>query len=114
MIVQIILVFAACVLMWMGLMNRNAHSGKAWKKIALALLAFLMIIAVIFPSLVTDLAHLLGVGRGADLLLYALVVAFFFYVLNNYLAQQDQRTILYRLARRVAINEAKARQRRKP
>lgn len=109
MIVQIILVLAACVLVWIGLMNRNAHSGKAWKKIALSLFALFMVLAVIFPSLVTDLAHLIGVGRGADLLLYALIVAFFFYVLNNYLVQQDQRTALYRLARQVAINEAKQR-----
>ena len=112
MIVQILLIVAACGLMWAGLVNRNAHAGKAWKKIALFLLAFFMIIAVMFPSLVTDLAHLLGVGRGADLLLYALVVAFFFYVLNSYLAQQDQRTALYRLARQVALNEARARRER--
>jgi hypothetical protein len=64
------------------------------------------VIAVMFPNLVTRLAHLVGVGRGADLLLYATVV-----VLLGFLALQESRTKAAEkrtthLARRIALDEA--------
>jgi hypothetical protein len=89
--------------------RRSTHSGKAWKKIALVLLAIAMVVAVIFPEITNQFAHLLGVGRGADLLLYATVVAFIFYALNNYLHQQDDRDKFFRLARKIALIDANER-----
>ena len=106
-IVQLIIIAIAIFMVVATIGNRSTHSGKAWKKISLMLLAVCMIVAVIFPNSTNDLAHLVGVGRGADLLLYATVVAFILYALNNYLHQQDQRDALFRLARRIAMNEAK-------
>lgn len=113
MILQVLLIAVALFIMIAGLMNRNTHSGKAWKKILLILMTAFMIVAVIFPDTVTRLANAVGVGRGADLLLYVLVVAFIFYVINGYLKQQDQRTSLYRLARQVAISDAHNRLKKK-
>jgi hypothetical protein len=72
-------------------------------------LVIAMAIAILFPEITNDVAHAVGVGRGADLLLYVLVVAFVFYALNNYLHQQDQRDTLFRLARRVALIDARER-----
>lgn len=86
--------------------SRSSHSGKAWKKLSLILLAVVMATVVLFPDLTNQAARLVGVGRGADLLLYVTVVAFIGYALNAYLKQQDQRTILYTLARRQAVIEA--------
>lgn len=106
MIIQILLIIVSVLLVLIGLSHRSTSSGQAWKKILLILLSILMIVSVIFPKILTEVAHFLGVGRGADLLLYVFVVVFIFYVLNNYLKQQDQRKDLYRLARRVAISEA--------
>jgi hypothetical protein len=108
-IIQIVVIVLAGVIAAVTLGNRSTHSGKAWKKIALVLLAISMIIAVIFPEVTNTVAHFVGVGRGADLLLYATVVAFILYALNNYLHQQDQRDALYRLARKVAIIDANER-----
>ena len=47
-----------------------------------------------------------GVGRGTDLVLYIVSVAFGFYVVNQYLRGQDAREELHRLARRIAVVEA--------
>lgn len=105
-IVQIAIIIAAIAVLVMSLGRRSTHSGKAWKKIALMLLALAMVIAVLFPDVTNGVAHIVGIGRGADLLLYATVIAFIFYALNNYLHQQDQRDITFRLARKVAIIEA--------
>ena len=106
-VIQIIVIIAAIAIALYALGKRNTHSGKASKKIVLILLAIAMIVAVLFPDAITELAHVFGIGRGTDLLLYVTVLAFILYVLNSYLHQQDQRDILYRLARRIAILEAK-------
>ena len=72
----------------------------------IALLA-LMIIGVIYPDLVSVVASWVGVGRGTDLLLYILFVVFLFYVLGQYVRSQDDRDKTVRLARKVAILDAK-------
>lgn len=106
---QIIVILIALMVLVVTLGRRSTHSGRAWKKIALVLLSFGMAIAVLFPEVTNITARFFGVGRGADLLLYATVIAFIGYVLNNYLNQQDDRDALYRLARKVAILEANER-----
>ncbi|HMQ95638.1 MAG TPA: DUF2304 domain-containing protein [Candidatus Saccharibacteria bacterium] len=105
-IIQIIIIIFAIIIALVTLGSRSTHSGKAWKKVALVLLAVGMIIVVLFPDITNQLAHLVGVGRGADLLLYATIVSFILYALNNYLYQQDQRNTLHRLARKLALMEA--------
>ena len=108
-IIQAIVIILAGLIIFVMLGQRSTHSVRAWKKIALLLLAIAMIVAVLFPRIVDGAASLMGVGRGPDLLLYVTVVAFIAYALNNYLHQQDQRDVLYRLARKVAILEAEDR-----
>lgn len=105
--IQIILIAVVFAIIFIVLSNRTTHSGRAWKKISLVLLAFLMIAAIIFPESTNLIANLVGVGRGADLLLYGLAVAFILYALNNYLSYQAQRDGTYRLARKIAIIEAR-------
>jgi hypothetical protein len=61
---------------------------------------------VLSPTLLTRVANLVGVGRGTDLVLYIVSVAFGFYVVNQYLRGQDAREELHRLARRIAVVEA--------
>jgi hypothetical protein len=108
-IIQAIVILAAISVILMALNSRRTHVGRAWKKICLCLLAIGMVVAVLFPNTTNDLAHFVGVGRGADLLLYCLVLAFIVYVLGNYLHQQDEKDAMYRLARRIALLEAEER-----
>jgi len=108
-LIQIAVIFVALVIIVAALVGKQSHSARAWKKIALCLLAVAMIVAVLFPNMTNTVANALGVGRGADLLLYVLTVAFIGYALNNYLQQQNQRDELNRLARKVALLEAIAR-----
>jgi hypothetical protein len=108
-IAQLLIIVAALAILYFGLSGRGTHFGRAWKKIGLCLLVIAMIIAVLFPDTTNMLAHLVGVGRGADLLLYGLTLAFIMYALNSYLHQQSEKDALYRLARKVAILEANER-----
>ncbi|HSX30431.1 MAG TPA: DUF2304 domain-containing protein [Candidatus Saccharimonadales bacterium] len=106
MIIQIIIIVAALLMLVFGLRGHQTHIGRAWKKIGLVLLVLAMIVAVLFPNTTNDLAHLVGVGRGADLLLYILTLAFIAYVLNSYVQQRQEKDQVYRLARQVALLEA--------
>ena len=108
-ILQITVILVALGLLIVALGNGHTHTGRAWKKLALCFLSAAMCIAVIFPDTTNTVAHMVGVGRGADLLLYALTIAFIGYVLNNYLHQQKERDTLYRLARKIALTDANER-----
>jgi hypothetical protein len=105
-IIQLIIIAAGLLILTLGLNGRRTHVGKAWKKIGLILLVIAMMVAVLFPDTTNTLAHLVGVGRGADLLLYGLTLAFIAYALNSYLQQQSEKDSLVRLARKVAIMDA--------
>lgn len=61
-------------------------------------------LSVVFPDLLTAVAHVVGVGRGADLLLYVLVVTFMLVsvVLFRRLSELERRYTL--LARKVALD----------
>jgi hypothetical protein len=61
---------------------------------------------VVFPDRLTWVAHKVGIGRGADLLLYGLAVTFLVVVavLFRRIAELEQRCTL--LARSIAIAEA--------
>jgi hypothetical protein len=63
-------------------------------------------LAVLFPDALTRVANAVGVGRGADLLLYVLVVTFLLVsvVLFRRLAVLERRYTV--LARKIAVSEA--------
>lgn len=108
-IIQIAVIVVALIVIIVALAGRQSYAARAWKKLALVLLAIAMVIAVLFPSTTNTIAHLFGVGRGADLLLYVLAVTFIGYVINSYLHQQREKDTLIRLARKIAVLDANER-----
>lgn len=50
--------------------NYDRIVGKVAARLFYVMFALLVVVAVIFPSLTQRVAHLLGVGRGADLIFY--------------------------------------------
>ena len=77
-------------------------------RIIYLLLALGGLALVIRPALATDLAHLLGIGRGADLLLYALVMLSLFRDVGtaSELRQIERRLTL--IVRRLALKTPRA------
>ncbi|HET9254969.1 MAG TPA: DUF2304 domain-containing protein [Pseudonocardiaceae bacterium] len=106
MIVQIILVLAA--LGAAGYFVRRAHDVRvrASKRIAFLVFIAVNIYAVLRPGDTTWIAHQIGVGRGTDLVVYLLVVAFVFGMLNTYLRQREISNHLTDLARTIALRDA--------
>lgn len=108
-LIQVIVIVVALAVIFFALSGKQTHAARAWKKIAFCLLAVAMVVAVLFPGLTNTLSHAVGVGRGADLLLYLLTLAFITYVVNSYLHNQTEKDRLFRLARKVALIEANER-----
>lgn len=104
-IIQLLLVVGIVVIIGWLFMKRGAKQLAVRRLLVLAFAVF-AVLTVLFPSVLTRVAHLVGVGRGADLLLYATVL-----VLLGFLALQEARTKAAEkrttyLARRLALDEA--------
>lgn len=104
--IQILLVVALLALGFVVLRRPGSDSHQALRRLLYGLFVLAAILSVLFPQWLSWLARLVGVGRGTDLLLYALVVMFFVFVYTQYrrnVAIQRQLTLL---ARRVALQQA--------
>ena len=110
MIIKSILTLAILIVMGWFLSNRTTHQVRAWQKLGLIILTVIGLIVVISPETSNKLAHKVGIGRGADLLLYLLTLSFIFMILNLYLkGKEDQRRIVL-LARRISLLETRINQ----
>ena len=87
--------------------RRNAQS-RAWVKVGYLVFVMAAVYAVLRPNDTTVVAHWLGVDRGTDLMLYALIIAFSFTTLSTYLRFKDLELRYARLARAVALEGAQS------
>ena len=72
------------------------------------LLITLMVTAsifILFPEVSNDLAHKLGVGRGADLVFYTSIIIFWFVILKLYARIRRLEQTITQLARKDALEE---------
>ena len=84
---------------------RGARS-QAIRRIGLILFAGFAVVSILFPAVWNRMAHFVGVGRGTDMVLYALVVAFLSFTVTTYLRFRELETRYTKLARRLALDEA--------
>jgi hypothetical protein len=106
MLIQFVLVLAVLIILVVFIRGSNAVYVQASKRIALVLFAVVNVYAVMRPDDLTAIAHVLGVGRGTDLVLYALVVAFMAGMFSMYQRFRLVDRRYTELARTVAIREA--------
>jgi small membrane protein len=107
MLIQAVLIILLLVIAVQFIRSRNTSKVKAYKKIFLLLFIPVSIIVVLFPAIATEMAHLVGVGRGADLLLYGVTVVMIFQLFNNYIKDRENQRKTVVLSRKIAIIEAK-------
>ena|SRR3989344_9225747 len=107
--IQAILIGSFTVVLLRFISNPYSSITQAWKKIAIAVFALVAVCAILFPSLTNDLAHAVGVSRGADLLLYLETIVLIFVCLNFYIQGKRDQQRLATLTRRMAILEASVR-----
>jgi len=72
-------------------------------RVIVLLFAILGTLMIAMPEWTTELAHLVGVGRGADLLSYLSMVSFSFIFMLLYCKLRDVESRITELARTIAI-----------
>lgn len=87
--------------------SRRSAQTQAWIKVGFVLFLMAGVYAVLRPNDTTVVAHWLGVARGTDLMLYALIIVFSFSTLNTYLRFKDLELRYARLARAIALDGAR-------
>jgi len=105
--IQVLLIAAVIALLVYLLRSRTNAKAKAWVKVGYVLFVVLAIYAILRPDDTTVLANWLGVRRGADLITYALIIAFVFTTLSTYLRFKELELKYARLARAVALEGAR-------
>jgi len=88
------------------LLRSRGPRPQAVRRLGLMLFAAFAVWSILVPSVWNHIARLVGVGRGTDMVLYALVVAFLSFTLTTYLRFRDLETRYTTLARRLALDEA--------
>jgi len=105
--IQVLLIAAIVVLLVYLLRSRRNAQSKAWVKVGYVLFVVGAIYAVVRPDDTTVVANWLGVARGADLIEYALVIAFLFTTLSAYMRFKDLELRYAQLARAIALEGAR-------
>ena len=103
--IQLLLVVGTLAVAW-RLLAGSGQRTQALRRLGLLALAGFAIWSIFFPDVWTSLARRVGIGRGADLILYGLVVAFFGFVVTTYKRFRVMETRYTRLARRIALDES--------
>jgi len=106
--IQVLLIGSVVALLVYLLRSRTNAKAKAWVKVGYLLFVIAAIYAILRPDDTTVVANWLGVDRGADLLSYALIIAFVFTTLSTYLRFKELELRYARLARAVALQSAQA------
>ena len=104
-IIQVLLIVVVVLVVARLFRSRGARA-QAIRRIGLVVFAAFAAVSILFPDVWSRLARMVGVGRGTDLVLYALVVAFLSFTVTTYLRFRDLETNYTRLARRIALTEA--------
>ncbi|MET1154476.1 DUF2304 family protein [Arthrobacter sp.] len=105
-IVQVVLVLV--VFFFSAMLIRGGSNAKhmAVRRIMVLLFAVAAVLSIFFPALLSQLARLVGVGRGTDLMLYAFIVSFLVYMSTTHQRFRQTETTLTKLSRRIALDEA--------
>ncbi len=104
-LIQLLLIVVVVITAFRLLRGRGVRT-QAVRRLGLMLLAAVAVWSILFPSVWNHIARLVGVGRGTDMVLYALVVAFLSFTLTTYFRFRDFEARYTKLARRLALDEA--------
>jgi hypothetical protein len=103
-LIQVLLIAVVIAVVARLFRSRGARA-QAIRRLGLLLFAAFAIVSILFPDVWNRIARMLGVGRGTDMVLYALVVAFLSFTVTTYLRFRDLETRYTKLARRLALDE---------
>ncbi|WP_066465174.1 DUF2304 domain-containing protein [Sanguibacter suarezii] len=113
-LIQIILLAAVAGIAVLLTRSTAGARHQAIRRVCLMLFVVGAAASVIFPQVLTRLANALGVGRGADLLLYALVIAFLSYISTSHRRMNRMSRQITLLTRELTLAEARTQEKPTP
>ena len=105
-VIKLVLLVSVVVVTAMLTRSTAGVRHQAVRRLLLVAFVVLAAVAILFPRVLTQVAQLLGVGRGADLLLYGLTVVFLGYVAASYRRMRQLEQQVTTLARELALRAA--------
>jgi hypothetical protein len=103
--IQLLLILAVGIVALFLLRASAGVRHLAIRRVLLLGFAALAIASILVPTWVTSVAHLVGVGRGTDLLLYGLIVTFLGYTATSYRRSRQIERRFTELTRQIALDE---------
>ncbi len=106
-VIQVLLLAGVSVVA--AMLTRTTANARHQAIRRILLVGFVVVAAgsVLFPDRLTWLARQVGVGRGADLLLYGLVIAFLSYIATSYRRMGELERRITVLTREVALTRSR-------
>jgi hypothetical protein len=104
---QLFLMVIILGLLWFALHHRSSTEARAFRRIAFLGLTLLIVLAVLFPDVLTGIANTVGIGRGADLVIYLVSIGLLFFSVSAYLKFGDLDRRITLLSRHIALLESK-------
>ncbi|MCU1536212.1 MAG: hypothetical protein JWP82_563 [Humibacillus sp.] len=101
---QSLLIIGVLAIAWRLLISYG-QKAQALRRIGLLLFAAFAVWSVLNPNLLNEIARFFGIGRGADLVFYGLVIAFLGFVVTTFKRFRTMEARYTRLARRIALDE---------
>ncbi|TDK23546.1 DUF2304 domain-containing protein [Arthrobacter crusticola] len=105
-VVQIVLLVVVVIFSLVLIRGGSNAKHMAIRRIMVLLFAIAAVFSIFFPTILTQLASMVGVGRGTDLMLYAFIVSFLVYMSTTHQRFRQMETTLTKLSRRIALDEA--------
>jgi hypothetical protein len=103
MIIKILLILGILGVVVFALRGGGGPANLAIRRLGGIAFASAAAISILFPDLVTAVAHLVNVGRGTDLVLYVLVVTFLYVTTAQYQRLHRLESHLTDLTRELAL-----------
>jgi hypothetical protein len=104
---QIILVLALLGIAVYLLRSTPSPRHLAIRRLVMLVGILAGIVVIIWPDLLTVIAQLVGIGRGADLLFYVAIIVGLLYIVNEYKRSVRLARLNTRLAREITLTEAR-------
>lgn len=106
MLIKFLLILAVSAAAVVLLRSPGGARAQALQRLGLLSFAAFAIWSILVPKIWDAIAKVVGVGRGTDMVLYALVIAFLSFVLTTYRRFRTVEKQYTKLARRLALDEA--------
>ena len=101
-LLSIFLLFAVSRV-WLGFKNRTISLPGFLFWLIVWILA---VIGILEPSFTTYIANLVGIGRGADVVVYTSIVLLFYLIFRTQVMLEDIRHEITKLVREIALRDA--------